>query len=250
MSGHSKWSTIKHKKAATDAKRGKLFSKIVKEITVAAKEGGGDPESNARLRTIINTARAANMPSENIDKAIKKGTGELPGVSYEQVTYEGYGPNGVALMIEALTDNRNRTVAELRHVLDKRGGRLGENGCVAWMFTRRGMIVVPGESTDEDSIMEIALDCGAEDVVAEDEQFIIYTEPKELMTVRDGIEAKGLPITSAALTMEPKSTVKLEGKDAERMLVLMESLEDQDDVQSVYANFDIDDSVFSEYAAG
>ena len=187
MSGHSKWSTIKHKKAATDAKRGKAFSKIVKEITVAAKEGGGDPEANPRLRTLINTARAANMPGGNVEKAIKKGTGELPGVTYEETSYEGYGPGGVAIMIDVLTDNRNRTVAEIRHILDKRGGRLGEGGCVAWMFTRRGMIIVPGESTDEDTLMEIALDCGAEDILAEDEHFVVYTDPHDLMAVRDAM---------------------------------------------------------------
>ena len=250
MSGHSKWSTIKHKKAATDAKRGKLFSKLVKEITVAAKDGGGDPESNPRLRAAVNAARGANMPGDNVDKAIKKGTGELPGVTYEQSTYEGYGPGGVAIMLDVLTDNRNRTVAEIRHIMDKKGGHLGEGGCVAWMFTRRGLIIVPIESIEEDDLLEIALDGGAEDVVAENENYEVYTEPHELMAVRDVLDAKGVTVTTSELIMQPKSTVKLEGKNAGRTLSLMETLEDHDDVQSVFANFDIDDEVLAQFAAG
>ncbi len=250
MSGHSKWSSIKHKKAVTDARRGKLFSKLVKEITVAAKEGGGDPDANPRLRTAVATARAANMPNENIEKAIKKGTGELPGVSYEQSTYEGYGPGGVAIMVDVLTDNRNRTVAEVRHIMDKRGGRLGESGCVAWMFTRRGLIVVPAESIEEDALLEVALEAGAEDVVAESENYEVYTAPQELMAVRDALEQNGVTITSAELTMQPKSTIRLEGKEAEQTLALMDALEDHDDVQSVHANFDIADEVLAEFAAG
>jgi len=250
MSGHSKWSSIKHKKAVTDARRGKLFSKLVKEITVAAKEGGGDVDGNPRLRQAIAVAKAANMPGDNIDKAVKKGTGELPGVTYEQSTYEGYGPGGVAIMIDVLTDNRNRTVAEVRHIMDKKGGRLGEAGCVAWMFTRRGLISVSHESIDEDTLLEKALECGAEDIVAESDNYEVYTEPQELMAVRDRLEEEGVEITSAELTMQPKSTVKLEGKDAERTLSLMDALEDHDDVQSVYANFDIEDQVLAQFAAG
>jgi len=250
MSGHSKWSSIKHKKAATDAKRGKLFSKLVKEITVAAKEGGGDPDANPRLRTAIAAAKGANMPGDNIEKAVKKGTGELPGVTYEQSTYEGYGPGGVAIMIDVLTDNRNRMVAEIRHLLDRKGGHLGESGCVAWMFTRRGLIIVPAESIEEDELLEVALECGAEDVVAESENYEVYTEPHELMSVRDALDEKGVTVTTAELTMQPKSTIRLDGKDAERTLALMEDLEDHDDVQSVHANFDIEDEVLAQFAEG
>ena len=250
MSGHSKWSSIKHKKAATDAKRGKLFSKLVKEVTVAAKEGGGDPDANPRLRAAIAAAKGANMPGDNIDKAIKKGTGELPGVAYEQSTYEGYGPGGVAIMLDVLTDNRNRTVAEIRHILDKKGGRLGEGGCVAWMFTRRGLIIVPTDSIEEDDLLEVALESGAEDVVAEDENYEVYTESHELMAVRDALDEKGVTVTTAELTMQPKNTISLAGKEAERTLSLMEALEDHDDVQSVFANFDIEDEVLAQFAAG
>jgi len=250
MSGHSKWSSIKHKKAATDAKRGKLFSRLVKEITVAAKEGGGDPEGNPRLRQAVAAAKAANMPGDNIAKAIKKGTGELPGVTYEASTYEGYGPGGVAIMIDVLTDNRNRTVAEIRHVMDKRGGHLGESGCVAWMFTKRGLIMVPRESIDEDSLLEMALDCGAEDVVTESDTYEVYTDSQQLMAVRELLDEKSVSVSSAELTMQPKSTVSLEGKDAERMLALMDAIEDLDDVQAVYANFDIEDEVLAQFTAG
>lgn len=247
MSGHSKWASIKHKKAALDAKRGKVFTKIIKEITVAARFGGGDPSGNARLRTAIDAGKAANMPKSNIENAIKKGTGELPGVVYEEITYEGYGPGGAAILIDAMTDNKRRTVAEIRHMLDKYGGNLGETGCVGWMFDRRGLIVIQKEGVPEEEVFDKALEAGAEDVQDGEENWEIYTSPSDLETVRVKIESAGLNIENFQLTQLPQNTIKLEGRDAEKMLKLMDYLEDHDDVQNVYANFDIDDDVIEAY---
>lgn len=239
MSGHNKWSTIKHKKGAADAKRGKLFSKLIKEITVAARMGGGDAETNPRLRTAVLAARAANMPKDNITKAIKRGTGEIEGAAYEEITYEGYGPGGVAIMVEALTDNKNRTVAHVRHCFDKYNGNLGENGCVAWMFDKKGLVVVAAENVDEDTVMEVALESGAEDVSPEGDTFEITTDPGDFETVRAAVEEKGWKIELAELTYVPQNTVKLEGKKAEQMLKMMDALDDSEDLQKVHANFDI-----------
>ena len=244
MSGHSKWSTIKHKKAHLDAKRGKVFTKIIKEITVAARLGGGDVGANPRLRTAIASAKAVNMPGDNIDRAVKKGTGELPGVSYEEVTYEGYGIGGVAVMVEAMTDNKNRTVAEIRSVFTKAGGSLGENGCVNWMFTRHGLILVPAESINEDDLMEKALEAGAEDLTREGEFFEVKTDPYELENVRATLEGKGVNIESAEVTMIPQNTTNIESEEsAKKMLKLMDALDDHDDVQKVYSNFDIPEDI-------
>lgn len=243
MSGHSKWSSIKHKKAATDAKRGQAFTKVIKEITVAARGGGGDPTSNARLRTAIASAKAVNMPQDNVTRAIKKGTGELPGVSYEEFTYEGYGPGGAAIMIEIMTDNKNRTVADIRHIFSKHNGNLGESGCVAWMFNKKGLIVIDSDKVDEDKLMEIALNAGAEDMQRNEDVFEITTLPEDLESVREAIEKEGIEISLAEVSRIPQTTVKLEGKHAEQMLKLMEKLEDHDDVQNVFANFDIPDEV-------
>lgn len=242
MSGHSKWHTIKHKKGKIDAQRGRIFTRIIKEITVSARIGGGVPENNPRLRVALNAAKAANMPSKNMENAIKKGTGELPGVVYEDMTYEGYGPGGVALYIEAVTDNRNRTVGEIRHLLGKYGGNLGESGSVAWMFERKGLISVPTANYSEDSLLDIALECGAEDMAKEDEFFEIYTGFDDFSLVRQAIEERNITIESAEVTMVPQNTIHLEGKEAEQLMKLMELLDDHDDVQNVYANFDIDDS--------
>ncbi|MBI4963505.1 MAG: YebC/PmpR family DNA-binding transcriptional regulator [Desulfomonile tiedjei] len=239
MSGHNKWSTIKHKKGAADAKRGKIFSRLIKEITIAARMGGGDPEGNPRLRTAINTARAANMPKDNIERAIKRGTGEIAGAAYEEVIYEGYGPGGVAVMVEALTDNKNRTVADIRHIFDKYSGNLGESGCVAWMFQKRGVIELAAASLTEDEVMELALEAGAQDVKAEGDTFEIMAEPADFEAVRGAVEAKGWQIELAEITMIPQNTVKLEGKKAEQMLKMMDALDDNDDLQKVSANFDI-----------
>jgi YebC/PmpR family DNA-binding regulatory protein len=239
MSGHNKWSTIKHKKGAADAKRGKLFSKLIKEISIAARIGGGDIDGNPRLRTAVTTARAANMPKENIERAIKRGTGEIEGVTYEEVVYEGYGPGGVAVMVEALTDNKNRTVAEVRHIFDKFNGNLGESGCVAWMFDKKGMVVVSGEGLNEDDVVELALEAGAEDVKNEGHAYEMTTGPGEFETVRSAVEEKGWNIELAEITMIPKDTVKLEGKKAEQMLKMMDALDDNEDLQKVSANFDI-----------
>lgn len=243
MSGHSKWSSIKHKKAATDAKRGQAFTKVIKEITVAARGGGGDPTSNARLRTAIASAKAVNMPQDNVTRAIKKGTGELPGVSYEEFTYEGYGPGGAAIMIEIMTDNKNRTVADIRHMFSKHNGNLGESGCVAWMFNKKGLIVIDSDKVDEDKLMEIALNAGAEDMQRNEDVFEITTLPEDLESVREAIEKEGIEISLAEVSRIPQTTVNLEGKHAEQMLKLMEKLEDHDDVQHVFANFDIPDEV-------
>lgn len=239
MSGHNKWSTIKHKKGAADAKRGKLFSKLIKEITVAARQGGGDLEGNPRLRTAIQGARAANMPKDNIDKAIKRGTGEIAGASYDEVSYEGYGPGGVAVLLEVLTDNKNRTVAEVRKIFDKYGGSLGESGCVSWLFDKKGVIEITGESLDEDEVMEVALESGAQDVRLEGAIFELITDPSDFETVKTSVEEKGWPIQLAQISMIPQTTVKLDGKKAEQMLKMMDALDDNDDVQNIHANFDI-----------
>lgn len=239
MSGHNKWSTIKHKKGAADAKRGKIFSRLIKEITIAARMGGGDADGNPRLRTAVNAARAANMPKDNIERAIKRGTGEIAGAAYEEVVYEGYGPGGVAVIVEALTDNKNRTVADIRHIFDKYNGNLGESGCVAWMFQKRGVIELVGEGLTEDELMELALESGAQDVKAEGDNFEITTDPTDFDAVRSAVEARGWRIELAEITMIPQNTVKLEGKKAEQMLKMMDALDDNDDLQKVSANFDI-----------
>lgn len=239
MSGHNKWSTIKHKKGAQDAKRGRLFSKLIKEITVAARIGGGDPEGNPRLRTAVNAARTANMPKENIERAIKRGAGGADGVQYEELVYEGYGPGGVAVMVEVLTDNKNRTVAEVRHIFDKYNGSLGESGCVSWMFDKRGVVEISAAGLDEDEVMEVALEAGAEDVTRDGDTFEIRTAPQDLEAVRAAFANKGWTLELAEITMIPKDTVKLEGKKAEAMLKMMDALDDNEDLQKVYANFDI-----------
>jgi len=239
MSGHSKWSTIKHKKAATDAKRGKIFTKLIKEITIAARMGGGDPDANPRLRTALTAARAENMPKDNMERAVKKGTGELEGVSYEEVTYEGYGAGGAAVFVESLTDNKNRTVADIRYIFGKAGGNLGESGCVAYMFDKKGYLVVEKSATDEDSLMEVALDAGAEDVREDGENFEVITEPGDFEAVREAIEQAGIAAIAAEVTMLPQTVTPVAGKEAEQMIRLMENLEDCDDVQKVYTNADL-----------
>lgn len=242
MSGHNKWSSIKHKKGAADAKRGKIFTKLIKEISVAAKNGGGDPDKNPRLRTAILAAKTANMPNDNISRAIKKGTGELAdGASYEETTYEGFGPSKVAVIVDAMTDNKNRTVADLRSLFTRSGGNLGETGSVSWMFTKRGVINILTSSTTEDALMELAIEAGADDVVTEDDVFVVYTDPNSLDVVRDAIDKKGIKIESAEVAMIPQNTVKVTGDDAESVLKFIEKLEDHDDVQKVHANFDISD---------
>lgn len=250
MSGHSKWSNIKHRKGKEDARRGKVFSKIVKEITVAARLGGGDPEANPRLRLAVDKARAANMPKENVDRAIKKGTGEGGGVAYEEVTYEGYGPGGVAVLVNVLTDNRNRTVAEIRHAFGKNQGNLGENGCVGWMFDSKGYMAVDAELVDEERILELALEAGAEDVRLAGDVWEVLTTPEEFEAVRDALQSGGLELQEPDVTMLPQTSVKIEGKVVDQMLRLMEMLEDNDDVQNVYANFDIDDADMERIAEG
>ena len=242
MSGHSKWSTIKRKKGATDEKRGKIFTTIIKEITVAARMGGGDESSNPRLRKAIVKAKDNNMPQDNIKRAIMKGTGELPGVNYEEGTYEGYGPGGVAIFLEVLTDNKKRTVADIRHLMSKHGGNLGENGSVAWMFDKRGQIIIHASAGEEDDVFESALDCGAEDFEVEEDTFLIFTEPSELMSVKDKLEEKGFSIHSAEVEMVPKNLQKVEKKDVDKILQLMEDLEENEDIKNVFANFDIDKS--------
>jgi YebC/PmpR family DNA-binding regulatory protein len=244
MSGHSKWSTIKRKKGAIDSKRGKIFTKLIKEITLAARLGGGDIEGNARLRSAVLAAKEENMPKDNIDRAIKKGTGELAGgAAYEEVTYEGYGPAGVAVIVEVMTDNKNRTVAEIRHIFSKHGGNLGENGCVAWMFDKKGIIVLDKKMMSEDALMEVALEAGADDVRDQGTEWEVVTEPMTFEAVKRAIEQKGWKSLEARVGMVPQNTIKLEAGKAEQMLRLMEKLEDNDDVQNVYANFDISDEV-------
>ncbi|MDA8078974.1 MAG: YebC/PmpR family DNA-binding transcriptional regulator [Nitrospiraceae bacterium] len=243
MSGHSKWSQIKHKKAHSDAKRGKAFTKIVKEIAVAARIGGGDPDGNPRLRTAIEKAKEVNMPHDNIKKAIMKGTGELPGVSYEEHVYEGYGPAGVAVMMEVMTDNKNRTLPEIRHILSKHGGNLGETGCVSWLFDKKGYILVEKAKASEDAVMSAALDAGAEDMKNDpgEDNYEIITAPEDFNAVREALEKARIPVASAEVTMIPKNYVLLDDKAADQMIRLMDVLEDHDDVQNVYANFDIPD---------
>jgi len=243
MSGHSKWSTIKRKKGKADAERGKIFTRLIKDITVAARNGGGDETANPRLRSAVTAAKSANMPSTNIERAIKKGTGELPGVIYEEGTLEGYGPAGVALYIEILTDNRNRTVADVRHSLTKYGGKLAEAGAVAWMFEKKGLITVPSEGLDEEAILMVVMDAGAEDLKSEEGFFEIISSTEDLEKVKATLESSGIKYDSANLTMYPKNTIKLEGKNAETLLKILDTLEDLDDVQNVYSNFDIDMSV-------
>ena len=246
MSGHSKWSTIKHKKAAQDAKRGAIFTKIIKELTVSARLGGSDVDANPRLRTAVLKAKAVNMPQDTIQRAIMKGTGELPGVSYDEVTYEGYGPGGVAMIVTALTDNRNRTVAEVRKIFSKNSGNLGEAGCVSWMFQKKGLIVVDQEKIDEDELLAIALEAGAEDVRPGEAIYEVLTSVEEFEPVKQAILAKGVEPTSSEISLIPQTTVRLEGNQARQLLKLMEELEDHDDVQNVYANFDIPDAVMAE----
>ena len=244
MSGHSKWSTIKRKKGAIDAKRGKIFTRLIKEITVAARMGGGDPDANPRLRSAIASAKAENMPKDNIDRAIKKGTGELEGAVYEEITYEGYGPGGVAVLVDCMTDNKNRTVADIRHYFSKSGGNLGESGCVAWMFDKKGTILVDKETIDEDDLLDKALEAGAEDVVEEDNVFQVETSPDDFEDVREALEADGVKFIEAAVAMVPQNTVDItDEKTAGQILTLLERLEDHDDVQNVFANFDIPDEI-------
>lgn len=246
MSGHSKWSSIKHKKGAADAKRGKVFTKLIKEITVAARMGGsGDPDANPRLRTAILAAKSENMPKDNIERAIKKGTGELEGVNYEESNYEGYGPGGAAVLIESLTDNKNRAVADIRHIFSKNGGNLGENGCVAWMFDKKGYISIDKDGVDEDALMEVALDAGAEDIRDEDSSFEVITAPEDFEAVKTAIESAAISFQEAEVTMLPQTTTNLEGKEAEQMVRLMEALDDCEDVQKVYTNADIPEEIVS-----
>ncbi|MGH7864358.1 MAG: YebC/PmpR family DNA-binding transcriptional regulator [Candidatus Binataceae bacterium] len=249
MSGHSKWSSIKHKKAARDAKRGKVFTKLIKEITIAARLGGGDPNANPRLRTAISTAKGQSMPNDNIDRAIKKGTGELGGERLEEVVYEGYGPGGAAIIVEALTDNRNRLVAELRNLFTRHGGNLGESNCVAWMFKKRGILTVEKRAADEDRLIEVALEAGADDVSSSDDSYQVLTPLDRFAAVRDAIEHASIPIAHAEVTMIPDNTVHVAGGSASQLLKLMEVLEDQDDVQSVSANFEISDEEMAQYSA-
>jgi len=246
MSGHSKWSTIKRKKAKADAERGKVFTRLIKEITIAAREGGGDEAANPRLRTAIDSAKDANMPAANIERAIKKGTGELPGVSYEEGMLEGYGPGGVAIYVEILTDNRNRTIAEVRHLFTKYGGNLAESGAVAWMFEKKGLVTVPHGTLDEESLMMIVMDAGAEDLQVEDDMFEITCATDDLEKVKEALDSNNVEYDDATLTMYPKNTVRVEGKEAEQVLKIMETLEDHEDVQNVYSNFDMDVSMMEQ----
>jgi YebC/PmpR family DNA-binding regulatory protein len=243
MSGHSKWSSIKHKKGATDAKRGKIFTKLIKEITVAARMGGGDSDANPRLRAAIAAAKSENMPKDNIERAVKKGTGELEGVNYEESTYEGYGPGGAAVFIESVTDNKNRAVADIRHIFSKNGGNLGENGCVAWMFDKKGYIAVNKNAVDEDSLMETAIEAGAEDVREDNGSFEIITETDDFESVKTAIDKASIAFIDAEITMLPQSTTNLEGKQALQMVKLMEALDDCEDVQKVYTNADIPEEI-------
>jgi YebC/PmpR family DNA-binding regulatory protein len=246
VAGHNKWSKIKRKKGVNDAKRGALFTKLIREITVAAKEGGGSVEFNARLRLGVETAKAASMPAENIERAIKKGTGELAGVSYEEVSYEGYGPGGVALYIECLTDNTNRSVADVRHALVKHDGSLGTDGSVAWQFDRKGQIVIDATRYTEEAVFDAALEAGAEDVTGDGEEFVVTTDPSDFTSVQDGLKEAGIETASGELTRIPKTEVAVEGKDAEKLLHLLDVLDELDDVQKVHSNADIDEAVLSE----
>jgi YebC/PmpR family DNA-binding regulatory protein len=244
MSGHSKWSTIKHKKGAADKKRGKIFTKLIKEITVAARMGGGDPDANPRLRHALSTANSQNLPKETAQRAVKKGSGDLEGVEYEEILYEGYGPGGVAMLVECLTDNRNRTIADVRQIFGKAGGNVGTDGCVAWMFDKKGLISVSKENSDEDTLMELALDAGAEDIIEEADAFEIITAPEDYDAVKDAIDSAQIKYELAEITMIPQNMTKLEGKEAEQMIKFMEALDDSDDVQQFYSNADIPDEIF------
>ena len=247
MSGHSKWSTIKRKKGANDAKRGKIFTKLIKEITIAARMGGGDPEGNPRLRSAVTAAKGENMPKENIERAIKKGTGDLDGAIYEEIMYEGYGPGGVAVLVETMTDNKNRTVADIRHFFAKSGGNLGESGCVAWMFDKKGTLTVARDGVSEEELMDLALEAGAEDVIEEEDSFQIVTAPEDFNDVVDRLEKSNVAFSEATLSMVPKNTIEVTEETAARSLLrLLENLEDHDDVQKVHANFDIDDSLMEQ----
>jgi YebC/PmpR family DNA-binding regulatory protein len=248
MSGHSKWASIKHKKGALDAKRGRLFTKFIREITVAAKDGGGNPDMNPRLRTAIQRAQDANMPKDNIEKAIKKGTGELPGVTYESLAFEGYGPAGVAIIVEALTDNKNRAAAEIRNIFSKRGGNMAGAGSVAWIFTSKGYLLVEKSQISEDELFSIVVDAGAEDLKAGDTHFEVFCDPKDFENVKNTLQEKNIKWENDELTKIPNSTIKVAGAEAKQLLALVETLEDHDDVQKVYANFDIPDEVLEELA--
>ncbi len=244
MSGHSKWATIRHKKGAADAKRGKAFTKLIKELMVSARMGGGNPDGNPRLRAAVLAARAENMPKDNIDRAIKKGTGELEGVNYEEMMYEGYGPGGVAVLVDIMTDNRNRAASEVRHIFSRNGGNLGEAGCVAWMFNKKGSIVFDNNAVVEEELLELALEAGAEDVKDQEDQFEVITSPEDLANVKAAFDEKGLKYELAEITMSPQTSVRIEDpKTAQQLLRLMDALEDSDDVQHVYANFDIPDQI-------
>ncbi|HEU5360840.1 MAG TPA: YebC/PmpR family DNA-binding transcriptional regulator [Candidatus Deferrimicrobiaceae bacterium] len=249
MSGHNKWSSIKHRKGKADAQRGKIFTKITRELITAAKIGGGDPDGNSRLRQAVLAARAVNMPNDNIARAIKKGTGELEGISYEELLYEGYGPHGVAVLVKVLTDNKNRTVADVRHIFSKHNGNLGETGCVSWMFTKKGSVTVPKGAVPEEKLIELAIELGAEDVVSDPEahEYEVRCGPEDLDDLKRGLEEKGVKINTAEVAMLPQSTVHLEGKAADQMLRLMNALEESDDVQNVWANFDISDEAMEAF---
>ena len=249
MSGHSKWSTIKRKKGKTDAARGKIFTKLIKEITVAARDGGGDPDSNPRLRTAILSSKAQNMPQDNIKRAIQKGTGEIPGVVYDEITYEGYGTAGVAVFVECLTDNKLRTVAIVRHIFSKYGGNLGENGCVGWMFERQGQVLLRAEGLDEDKAMEVALEAGAADMERQDDMFVVTAPINEFEAVRSSLESGGFPIESAEMILTPTNTVTLDESQAEKFFKLYEALDESDEVQKVWANFDVSDDILAKLSA-
>jgi YebC/PmpR family DNA-binding regulatory protein len=249
MSGHSKWSSIKHKKGAADARRSKIWTKIIREITTAAREAGGDPSHNPRLRKAIDDAKAANMPGDNIDKAVKRGTGELEGVAYEEVTYGGHGPAGVMILVETLTDNKNRTVSEIRKIFSKYNGNLGETSSVNWMFNQAGLIVCDKEKTTEEQIMEVAVEAGADDIKDAGSSWEIYAKPAALEAVKEAVKKAGIAVTSAEVTKLPQSTVRVAGKDAETVLKLFEAIEEHDDVQHVYGNFDIDDEILEKFTS-
>lgn len=243
MAGHSKWANIKHRKAAVDAKRGKIFTKLIRELTVAAKQGGGDPSSNPRLRTAISNAKSHNMPSDTIERAIKRGTGESGDINFQEVFYEGYGPGGSAVYVKVLTDNKNRTVSDLRRIFSKYGGNLGESGCVSWMFEMKGRISFKASDVDEEKLFDVAIEAGAEDLLTEDSDLVVITPPDKFEEVKQALTEVGFEYDSAVITMIPQTTVKIEGKDAKQMLSLMEALEDHDDVQDVYSNFDIEEEL-------
>ena len=249
MSGHSKWASIKHKKAALDDKRGKIFTKVIRELSIAARMGGGEPDTNPRLRKAIGDAKAVNMPANNIKRAIMKGTGQLEGVSYEEIAYEGYGPGGVAIYVETLSDNKNRTVSELRHIFTKNSGHIGESGCVAWMFKRKGYVVVEQEKSSEDELLEITLDAGAEDLMEDGSNYEIFTPPEDFEAVVNALKEHDIELAASNIGYIPQNYVKLEGKQAQQLLRLMEELEDHDDVQHVWANFDIDEEEIAKYSS-